>query len=246
VTAVSFTRRPATADVERTATLRRRVRRLVAATIAYNVVEAGVAITAGIGASSMALVGFGLDSGIEVASAAAVAWQFSASDPETRERAALRVVAVSFFALAGYVSFEALRALLGGGHADPSAPGLVLAGVSLAVMPVLSWAQRRTGRELGSTSAVADSRQTLLCTYLSGVLLVGLALNAAFGWSWADPLAALAIAALAVREGRAAAHGDDCCAPTRAPRDGVQFGTRAGPDACCDPAEGASAGRIVP
>ena len=107
---------------------------------------------------------------------------------------------MSFFALAGYVAFEALRVLLGAGEAQPSTPGLVLAGLSLAVMPVLSWAQRRAGTELGSLSAVADSKQTLLCTYLSGVLLVGLALNSLFGWSWADPIAALVIAALAVRE----------------------------------------------
>jgi divalent metal cation (Fe/Co/Zn/Cd) transporter len=193
--------------------LRRRVRRLVTATIAYNVVEAVVAVTLGIGASSMALIGFGLDSGIEVVSAAAVAWQFSAPDPETRERTALRIIAVAFFALAGYVAVESLRALAGGSEAEHSTAGLVLAALSLVVMPVLSLAQRRAGRELGSASAVAASKQTLLCTYLSAVLLVGLGLNAAFGWSWADSAAALAIAAVAVREGREAARGDACCAP---------------------------------
>ena len=130
--------------------LQRRIRHLVAATITYNVVEAVVAITAGIGASSAALIGFGLDSTIEVASATAVAWQFTASNHEARERTALRIIAVSFFALAGYVAFEALRALLGAGEAQPSTPGLVLAGLSLAIMPVLSWAQRRAGTELGS------------------------------------------------------------------------------------------------
>ena len=174
---------------DREKTLVKRVRLLVAATITYNIVEAVVALLAGSKASSAALIGFGLDSVIEVASAAAVAWQFSGRDPAARERWALKVIAVSFFALAG----------------------VVLAAVSLAVMPVLSAAQRRAGRELGSASAVADSRQTLLCTYLSGVLLAGLLLNALFGWWWADPLVALAIAVVAVREGRLAWRGRHCC-----------------------------------
>ncbi|WP_228981192.1 cation transporter [Streptomyces sp. DH12] len=200
--------------------LARRIRLLVAATIAYNVVEAAVALTAGTLASSAALIGFGLDSIVEVSSAAAVAWQFSARDHavrEARERAALRVIAVSFFALAAYVSVDAVRALVGGGEAEHSVPGIVLAALSLAVMPFLSAAQRRAGRALGSASAVADSRQTMLCTYLSAVLLVGLVLNAALGWSWADPAAALAIAALAVKEGRDAWRGEGCCAPAASP-----------------------------
>ncbi|MEU8382733.1 cation transporter [Streptosporangium sp. NPDC048865] len=196
----------------RRAALARRIRLLVAATITYNVVEAAVAVTAGTVASSAALIGFGLDSVVEVASAAAVAWQFSAADHEARERTALRVIALSFFALAAYVAFDAVRALLGTGEAGHSTPGLILAALSLVVMPFLSAAQRRAGRELGSASAVADSRQTLLCTYLSAVLLVGLALNSLFGWSWADPAAALVIAAVAVREGRQAWRGDTCCA----------------------------------
>jgi divalent metal cation (Fe/Co/Zn/Cd) transporter len=196
---------------ERRAALVRRVRLLVAGTITYNVVEAVVAISAGRAASSAALVGFGLDSVVEVASAAAVAWQFSGRDPEARERAAMRVIAVSFFALAAYVTVESIRALSGSGTAGESTVGIVLAAVSLVVMPVLSGAQRRAGRELGSASAVADSRQTLLCTYLSGVLLVGLLLNGLFGWSWADPLAGLVIAAVAVKEGREAWRGDHCC-----------------------------------
>ncbi|QBI56237.1 cation transporter [Streptomonospora litoralis] len=196
--------------------LTRRVRLLVAATIAYNAVEAVVAITAGALASSAALIGFGLDSVIEVSSAAAVAWQFSARDAavrHSRERRALRIIAVSFFALAAYVTFEAVRSLLGSGEAETSLPGIVLAGASLVVMPFLSLAQRRTGRELSSASAVADSKQTLLCTYLSAALLVGLLLNALLGWAWADPLVALLIAAVAVKEGREAWRGDACCAP---------------------------------
>ena len=195
----------------RRAVLTRRVRLLVAATITYNVIEAVIALAAGTVAGSTALIGFGLDSVIEVASAAAVAWQFSGSDPEARERTALRVIAVSFFALAAYVTFESAMALITQDRAEHSTAGIVLAAVSLLVMPGLSYAQRRAGRELGSASAVADSKQTLLCTYLSAVLLVGLGVNSLFGWWWADPLAALVIAAVAVREGREAWRGDHCC-----------------------------------
>ncbi len=191
--------------------LSRRIRLLVAATISYNIVEAAVALAEGTRVSSSALIGFGLDSVIEVSSAAAVAWQFSARDPETREKAALRFIAFSFFALAAYVSVDALLSLLGFGEPRPSVIGIALASASLVVMPVLSLAQRRAGRELGSASAVADSKQTLLCTYLSAALLVGLLLNALVGWSWADPVAALVIAAIAVREGRNAWRGDPCC-----------------------------------
>lgn len=197
-------------------TLTRRVRFLVGATITYNVIEAAVALIAGHRADSSALIGFGLDSIIEVSSAAAVAWQFSARDHarrEAREHLTLRITAVSFFALALYVSVESLRALFGSGEAQPSTVGIVLAGLSLLVMPFLSAAQRRAGRELGSATAVADSKQTLLCTYLSAVLLVGLVLNALVGWSWADPIAGLVIAVIAVKEGWAAWRGEGCCAP---------------------------------
>jgi divalent metal cation (Fe/Co/Zn/Cd) transporter len=203
-------------SADRRAVLARRIRFLVAATITYNLIEAVVALTAGTAASSSALIGFGLDSVIEVSSALAVAWQFAGSDPEAREKVALKVIAVSFFALAAFVTIDALRSLLGSGEAEHSTVGLVLAAVSLAVMPFLSYAQRRAGRELGSASAVADSKQTLLCTYLSGVLLVGLALNSLFGWSWADPIAALVIAGVALKEGREAWRGDSCCSPAEA------------------------------
>lgn len=204
-----------TATGERAAVLRRRIRLLVATTIAYNVVEAVVALTAGTLAGSVALVGFGLDSVIEVSSAAAVAWQFAGPDPARRERTALRVIGWSFLALAAFVTVESLRALAGGAEPDRSTVGIALVAVSVAVMPFLSLAQRRAGRELGSASAVADSRQTLLCTYLSAAVLVGLVLNAALGWWWADPVAGLVLGALAVREGRAAWRGDGCCAPVR-------------------------------
>jgi divalent metal cation (Fe/Co/Zn/Cd) transporter len=211
-TALPLGPNPARRDV-----LARRIRLLVAATITYNVIEAIVAITAGTIASSTALVGFGLDSVIEVSSATAVAWQFSAREHavrEAREKTTLRIIAVSFFALAAYVAVDAVRALAGTGEADQSIPGIVIAALSLAIMPFLSAAQRRAGRELGSASAVADSKQTLLCTYLSAVLLTGLVLHAALDWSWADPIAALVIAAVAVKEGRDAWQGKGCCAPT--------------------------------
>ncbi|MGW1205038.1 cation transporter [Streptomyces cyaneofuscatus] len=211
MTAISLGPSPARRDA-----LARRIRLVVAATIAYNVIEAAVALTAGTIASSSALIGFGLDSVVEVSSATAVAWQFSARDHavrEAREKAALRIIAVSFFALAAYVSVDAVRALAGDGEAERSVTGIALAALSLAIMPFLSAAQRRAGRELGSASAVADAKQTLLCTYLSAVLLVGLLLNALLGWSWADPVAALAIAVIAVKEGRDAWRGRGCCAP---------------------------------
>lgn len=213
----------------------RRIRILVAATITYNVIEAIVAITAGAIASSPALIGFGLDSVIEVSSAAAVAWQFKGSDHEQREKTALRIIAVSFFALAAYVSVESVRALLGGAEASHSTVGLVLAALSLAVMPLLSYAQRRSGRALGSRSAVADSKQTLLCTYLSAVLLVGLGVNTMFGWAWADPIAALVIAAVAVKEGRDAWRGDTCCPPLPT-TDALVVEDSACADDCCGPA----------
>ncbi len=193
----------------------RRVRLMVAATISYNVVEAVIALGAGAAASSTALVGFGLDSVIEVSSAAAVAWQFSARDHEvreSRERVALRITAVSFVALAAYIVASAGWALAGHAEARHSTVGIILAAISLVVMPLLSASQRGAGRRLGSASAVADSKQTLLCTYLSGVLLAGLLANSLLGWSWADPVAGLVIALVAVREGRAAWRGDACCA----------------------------------
>ncbi|MBU5422262.1 cation transporter [Cellulomonas hominis] len=198
---------------DRRAVLRRRIRWVVAATIGYNVVEAVVALAAGRAASSSALIGFGLDSLVEVLSAAAVAWQFAAPDPEARERTAMRLIAVSFLGLAAFVTVDAGRALLVGAEPEHSTVGIVLAAVSLLVMPGLSWFERRTGRELGSASAVADSHQTLICSYLSAALLAGLVLNGALGWWWADPVAALVIAGFAVREGLEAWNGDACGTP---------------------------------
>ncbi|MGY4543871.1 Co/Zn/Cd efflux system component [Arthrobacter sp. UYNi723] len=196
---------------QRRAVLSRRIRLFAAATITYNVIEAVVALWAGNVADSSALIGFGLDSVIEVLSALALSWQFSAKDPERREHVTLRIIALSFFALALFVTADSVRSLTGGGEAQHSTPGIVIAALSLAIMPVLSWLQRRAGRELGSKTAVADSKQTLLCTYLSAVLLVGLVLNSTLGWWWADAGAALVIAAIAVREGVNAWKGEVCC-----------------------------------
>ena len=160
----------------------------------------------------MALVGFGLDSVVEVSSGLIILWQFRHRLPETRERQALRMLAVSFFALAGYVGFESVRVLAAGNDPDSSPVGIGLAVASLVVMPLLSRAQRRTGKALGSRAVVADGTQTLLCSYLSAVLLAGLLLNATLGWGWADPIAALVIAGVAVREGVEAWKGNNCCA----------------------------------
>jgi divalent metal cation (Fe/Co/Zn/Cd) transporter len=204
-------RRPAL-TIDRKRVLSRRIRWFVAATISYNVIEAIIALSEGARVSSTALIGFGLDSVIEVSSAAAVAWQFAGRDPEAREKVALRMIAFSFFGLATYVTVDAIRSLFGFGEAQHSLIGIILAGASLVIMPVLSYVQRRAGRELGSLTAVADSKQTLLCTYLSAVVLIGLLLNSLVGWSWADPIAALAIAGIALKEGLNAWKGDTCCA----------------------------------
>ena len=190
--------------------LGRRAQLLAGVSVTYNLVEAAVAVTAGAVAGSIALIGFGLDSLAEMSSGLVILWQFRHAVPESRERLALRLIGVSFFALAGYVAVESVRNLVGGAEPAPSPVRIALASLSLLVMPVLSWAQRRTGRALNSGSVVADSKQTLLCTYLSAVLLVGLLLNALVGWSWADPLAGLVIAAVAVREGIEAWRGDAC------------------------------------
>lgn len=202
------------------ARLGRRAQVLAGASVAYNAIECVIAVAAGIAAGSVALVGFGLDSIVEVSSGLIILWQFRHRMPESRERVALRLMALSFFALAAYVTFESARSLLGGAEPDPSPVGIGLAAASLVIMPFLSWAQRRTGRALGSSTVVADSTQTLLCTYLSAVLLVGLVLNATLGWGWADPLAGLVIAAVAIKEGRASWRGEACCCAPVAGQDG--------------------------
>ncbi|PZR52418.1 hypothetical protein DNL40_12155 [Xylanimonas oleitrophica] len=193
---------------ERRVRLHRRVRFIVGFTITYNVIEAVVAITAGAQASSAALIGFGLDSVIEVASAAAVAWQFTRKDPERWEKATVRAIAIAFFALAAYVTIDAVLSLTGQADVDHSPLGIGIAVASLIIMPVLAWFEFRTGRELGSRSVQADAKQLLLCIYLSGTVLIGLLANSLFGWMWADSVAALVVAVLAIREGVEAWRGD--------------------------------------
>lgn len=190
--------------------LRRHAMALAWATVAWNVLEAVVAISAGSAAGSVALVSFGLDSTVEVGSAAVIIWQFSGADEE-RERQALRFIALCFFALGAYVGVRAMVDLVAANEPESSLVGIALAVLSLIVMPTLAVGKARVGRRLGSSTVSADSRQTWLCTYLSAVLLVGLLLNAAVGWWWADPLAGVVIAALAVREGVEAWIGETCC-----------------------------------
>jgi divalent metal cation (Fe/Co/Zn/Cd) transporter len=233
-----------TADPEQRRRLGRRAQLLAAASVTYNVVEAIIAIGAGVVAGSVALVGFGLDSVVEVSSGLIILWQFRHRLPETRERQALRLLAFSFFALAAYVGFESARALITGADPDASPVGIGLAIASLIVMPFLSWAQRRTGKALGSNAVVADSTQTLLCTYLSAVLLVGLVLNATLGWSWADPIAGLVIAGVAVREGLEAWQGKGCCAPVAGTAEAAGCTCAEGKctDGCC---QGPPAGELA-
>lgn len=195
-------------STERRATLYRRVRWIVGFTISYNVLEGIIAISAGADASSAALIGFGLDSFIEVFSAAAVTWQFTRRDPERWEQPTVRAIGIAFFALAAYVTVDAVLALTGLEPVEHSPLGIGIAVASLVVMPALAWVQFRTGRELGSKSVQADAKQLLLCIYLSGTVLIGLLLNTLFGWVWADSVAALVVAALALREGIEAWRGD--------------------------------------
>jgi divalent metal cation (Fe/Co/Zn/Cd) transporter len=190
--------------------LKRRARWLVLATITWNVVEAVVAIGAGAAAGSAALVGFGLDATVEVSAASVALWYLAGVD-EAREKRALKLIAVSFFALAAYVAFDAGRDLLADAEPETSVVGIVLAVLSLLVMPALARAKRLNGEALHDRTLIAEATQTKLCTYLSVILLAGLTLRATLGWTWADPIAALVIAVLAVREGREAWEGEECC-----------------------------------
>jgi divalent metal cation (Fe/Co/Zn/Cd) transporter len=204
---------------DRRATLLRRAWWLAAFTVVWNIAEGAVALTAAALAGSRALVGFGVDSFVESASAAVLIWRLHAEQrsPERAEHVeqrALRIIGITFLALAALVGVESVRSLLAGEQPDVSRTGIVLTIVSLIVMPVLARAKRRVGRELGARSVEADSQQTQACVYLSAVVLVGLAANAVLGWWWADPVAALGVVVFLVREGREALeaeHVDDCC-----------------------------------
>jgi divalent metal cation (Fe/Co/Zn/Cd) transporter len=198
--------------------LRRRAWALTALTIGWNSLEAVIAIVSGVIAGSIALVGFGLDSVVEVSSALIITWRLlqQTTDHHANERAerrAVRLIAVSFIGIALYVTYDAVMKLLGLGEPpERSLIGLGLVALSVIVMPTLAWAKRRVAAELGSVALRADAAQTNLCTYLSAVVLLGLAANALAGWWWMDPLAGLAVAALAVREGIEAWRSGDLCA----------------------------------
>jgi divalent metal cation (Fe/Co/Zn/Cd) transporter len=196
-----------------TSRLRRLAWVLTALTIAWNSIEAVVAIGSGLLAGSIALVGFGLDSVVEVSSAVVIAWRLTQGTSEAAERRAVRLIALSFFAIAAYVSVDALMKLAGiGEEPDRSVVGLAITALSLVVMPALAWAKRYVARGLGSVALAADAAETQLCTYLSAVVLIGLAANALAGWWWMDPLAGLVVAGLAIREGRQAWVSGDLCA----------------------------------
>jgi divalent metal cation (Fe/Co/Zn/Cd) transporter len=185
------------------AVLERRGFALAYLSMAWMTVEAVVAVAAGIAAHSIALVGFGLDSVIEFFAAGVVVWQLRGVD-ETRERQATRLIGSTFFVLAAYVAFQAIRDLAIGAKPQVSVVGLVVAGVAIVAMPLLAVGKRRVGRALANSTLLADAAETTFCAVLSGATIIGVGLNAAFGWYWADPIAALVIAAFAVKEGREA------------------------------------------
>ena len=185
---------------DRMARLRRRGFWLEYASMAWMTVEAAVAITAGVIASSIALIGFGLDSVIEFFAAIIVIWQLR-GEREDRETRAVRLIGVTFFALALYLTVESIRDLAGHARPQQSIPGLAVTAAALIVMPLLAVAKRRTGSALGNRTLIADSAETVFCALISAATLLGVGLNAWLGWWWADPAAALVIAALAVKEG---------------------------------------------
>jgi cation diffusion facilitator family transporter len=186
--------------LERRQELHRRALWLEYFTVGWNVIEGVVAIGAGIIAGSVALIGFGVDSSIEVISALGLLWRLRKAGPDATvaeesgaERRALYIVAATFFLLAAYITFEAVTSLLGREEPDRSAGGLVLSVLSLLIMPALAWWKQRTGRQMGSRALVADAAETWVCSYLSLALLAGVGLYALFGWWWADPVGALAM-----------------------------------------------------
>lgn len=184
-------------------------RRLEYLTIGWNSLEAIAAIGAGIIAGSIALIGFGFDSIIEVSSGAVLLWRLVSG--EHRERLALKLVGISFLALAAYVTFDAGKSLILREPPDESFIGIAIAALSMVVMPLLARAKRKVAASLDSRAMLADSRQTDICAYLSAILLAGLGLNALFGWWWADPVAALVMIPIIAKEGVEALRGETCC-----------------------------------
>lgn len=196
-----------------------RSRRLAAFTVAWNVIEGAIAVAAALVANSRALIGFGLDSAVESISATVLLWRVGTEirDPERAERVervAARAIGVSFLLLASFVAADSIRSLAGHDEPDASSVGIALTAVSLVVMPLLASRKRHVAIALNSRAAQADSAQTWACAWLSAVVFAGLALNAALEWWWADPVAALGVVVLLIREGRealTAEHVDDCC-----------------------------------
>ena len=193
----------------------RRGKQLEYFTIAWNTLEGLVAVVAGALAGSISLVGFGIDSFIEVTSGGVLLWRMSVDADvqkrERREKLSLRIVGICFLALAAYVGYESISDLAGRKAPEHSIPGIILACVSLVVMPLLSRAKKRVGNDLGSAAMHADAKQTDFCVYLSAILLLGLVLNAALGWWWADPVSALIMVPLIAKEGVEAMNGEKCC-----------------------------------
>jgi divalent metal cation (Fe/Co/Zn/Cd) transporter len=205
----------ATISRDRYEVLAGRVRLLSWLSLGAMSVEGVVAIVAGIMAGSIALIGFGLDSAVEGFASVIIIWRFTGSRvlSERAEQRAQKLVAVQFFVLAPYVAVESLRALIGGAHPDVSALGMALAAWSLVTMPVLGIAKQRIADEIGSAATKGEGRQNVLCAYLAGALLIGLAGNAIAGAWWLDPVVGLLIAGVAVKEGMEAWRGDGCCRP---------------------------------
>jgi divalent metal cation (Fe/Co/Zn/Cd) transporter len=195
------------------ARLQRRTRFLAWGGIAWHFIEFGIALVAGIAASSIALIGFGADSLIEALAGFVVVWLFTGSrlHSEAAERRAQQLIAGSFFVLAAYVAAESIRTLVRGTHPETSWVGIGLAAFTAVTMPLLAMAKRRVGNRLHSSATVKEASQTTVCAYLSVALLIGLLANALAGWWWADPIAALAIAVIALREGRETWRGEGCC-----------------------------------
>ena len=197
------------------ASLVKRGRHLEYFTIGYNSLEGLIAVFAGLIAGSVALVGFGFDSLIEVTSGAVLLWRLRADLDEARrervEAISLRLVGVCFMILAAYVTYDSIKSIISHEAPEESLPGIILAAASLIVMPLLVRAKRKVARGIKSSALMADSKQTELCTYLSGILLVGLVLNALVGWWWADPVAALIMVPIIAKEGIEALRGETCC-----------------------------------
>jgi divalent metal cation (Fe/Co/Zn/Cd) transporter len=217
--------------------LLRRARLLAYAGIGWHVVEFAIALAAGLAASSIALVGFGVDSLIEALAGGVVVWLFAArrADSARAERRAQQIIAASFFLLAVYIGVEAVRALVGGDEPTASWVGIGLAAVTAPTMPLLARWKTRLAEQLGSSAAASEGAQTMLCAYLSVALLVGLGANALVGWWWADPLAGLVVAGVAVREGVQGWRGkaDACCSPILVPNEQASEACGNGSADCC-------------